>query len=94
MITPPWSGVGDTDGNSAFGLYIPFMVVDRAGSSNHKNDDFQDELMAHQEDNWDDRFKDFQRVRIGPVTRCTEKAIFHLPTKLSVYKDGIRKCSA
>jgi hypothetical protein len=47
------------------------MVVDRAGSPNHRNDDFQGELMAHQEDNWDDRFEDFQRVRIGSAFHGT-----------------------
>src|ERR1700722_13181596 len=68
---PPLSGVGDSDGNSAFRFYTPFQAVDRAGSLNHRNDDFQGELMAHQEDNWDDRFENFQRVRIGSAFHGT-----------------------
>ena len=51
MITHARSDVLDSDGNSAFGLYTPFMVVDRAGLSNHRNNDFQGELVD-QSDNW------------------------------------------
>jgi hypothetical protein len=70
LITPPRSDVLDSDGNSAFGLYTPFMVVDRAGSSNHRNDDFQGELVD-QSDNQNDRFENFQRVRIGSAFHGT-----------------------
>jgi hypothetical protein len=56
LITPPRSDVLDSDRNSAFGLYTPFMVVDQAGLSNHRNDDFQGELVD-QSDNWNGRLK-------------------------------------
>ena len=59
LITAPRSDVLDSDGNSAFGLYTPFMVVDRAGSSNHRNDDFQGELVD-QSDNWNGRLERLQ----------------------------------
>jgi hypothetical protein len=55
MITPPWSDVGDTGESSAFGRYT-FMVVDRAGLSNHMNDDFRGRLMD-QGPNWNGRFE-------------------------------------
>ena len=70
LITPPRSDVLDSDGNSAFGLYTPFMEVDRAGLSNHRNDDFQGELVD-QSDNQNDRFENFQRVRIGSAFHGT-----------------------
>jgi hypothetical protein len=44
LITPPWSDVNDSDGNSAFGPFIPFQAVDRAGMSNFQNDDSQVDL--------------------------------------------------
>lgn len=65
LITTLRSDVGDTDGNSAFRFYTPFQAVDRAGSLNHRNDDFKGVLIGYQENNWNARFENFQRVRIG-----------------------------
>jgi transposase InsO family protein len=74
LITPPWSEVGDFDKNSAFGPYVPFPVGDRAGPSNHKNDDLQAEFSKLQDDqnvSQSDPFEYFQRVRIGSAFHGT-----------------------
>jgi hypothetical protein len=59
--------------DSAFAAYPPFQIVDQTRPLNHKNDDFQGELMGLQEENWDDRFKSFQCVRVGSASTKDEK---------------------
>jgi Reverse transcriptase (RNA-dependent DNA polymerase)/GAG-pre-integrase domain len=68
LITPPPSEV-DYENGSANVAYIPFQVVERAGTSqgtsNHRNEDNQGGLSGLQEDSWNERLEAFQRVRIG-----------------------------
>jgi hypothetical protein len=66
LITPPSEVATESDHANA--AHIPFQFVEgkAKGTSNHKNDDSQNELLGIQEnDRWSDRFEDSQRVRIN-----------------------------
>jgi transposase InsO family protein len=71
LITPP-SEVA-TESHTASAAYIPFQVVDgkTPGTSVHKNEDSQCELLGLQEDDWNTRLENFQRVRIGSAFHGT-----------------------